>query len=104
MAKLLKLRFLDLNDKKNDTYIEVYCDENNKRGYFRKINKELAKADDTTIRPTQDKFYEVRLLGVGWRTITRDKLLQQLKVINRERVKREWPEVKVPDEPAPKTN
>lgn len=99
MAKLLKLRFLDPNDKNNDSYTEIYCDENNRRGYFRKLGKELAKADDTTIRPTLGKFYEARLMGSGWKSIKREKLEKHLNIINKERKARDWPLVELPDEP-----
>lgn len=97
MAKLLKLRFLDRSDDTNNTYVEIYCDERNKRGYFRKITKDIAKFDDTTIRPLKKEFFEVRLLGRGWKQVDEEKFHQQLGKINAERIAKGWEPVTIFD-------
>lgn len=99
MARLLKLRFLDTSKEDNDTYIEVYCDENHKyRGYFRKINKELAKQDSTTIKPNKDEIFEVRLLGSGWKNISKKKFEKQLEFMNELRASRQHPLIELPNQ------
>ena len=96
MARLLRMRFLDTEEEKNNTFIEVLCDVNDRRGYFKKINKEQAKADNTTIKHTKGEIYEVKLLGTGWRNISRTRFQKHLDTINKERLKAEWPMVTLP--------
>lgn len=99
MAKLLKLRFLDPNEgEDNGFYTEVYCDENDKRGYFRKLKKNLVSSNDTTTRVNSGKLYEARLLGVGWKSISKREMEKNLAVINKERVKNGWDPIRLPEE------
>lgn len=98
MAKLLKLRFLDPNeDNKNGVYTEVYCDKNDKRGYFIKLDKSAVNSNDTTVRVNGDKLYEARLLGVGWKSITKQEMERNLAVINKERVANGWEPITLPE-------
>lgn len=97
MAKLLKLRFLDTSKEDNDTYIEVYCDDSLKhKGYFRKLNKEQAKQDSTTIKPNKGEVFEARLVGYGWKNISKRKFEKELEFINELRGERGHPLVELP--------
>ena len=98
MAKLLKLRFLDPTLGEKGTYIEVYCDPNDKRGYFRKLPKHLIETKDTEIRVQKGDLYEVRLLGQPWKLVKRATFQRNLNVINTERIAKGWDPVVLPDQ------
>lgn len=97
MAKLLKLRYLDPSQGEKGTYVEVYCDHNDKRGYFRRLPKSDVDAKDTAIRVQKDELYEVRLLGTGWKSVNRPTFQRNLNVINTERIAKGWDPVVLPD-------
>ncbi len=98
MAKLLRLRFLNPDEGGNNgTYIEVYCDPNDKRDYFRRQDKSRVVSTDTTTRVNSGKLYEAKLLGHGWRSISKSEMEKNLESINRERAKKGWDPVTLPE-------
>lgn len=98
MAKLLKLRFLDPNaGDSNGVYTEIYCDKNNKRGYFRRLDKSLISSNETTIRVNSGELYEAQLLGTGWKSISKKDIERNLKSINKERAANGWDPIVVPE-------
>lgn len=97
MAKLLKLRFLDVSDKDKPTFVTLFCDGEHK-GYFKRENKDVVdgSAEGTTCRPQKKLLTEVRTLGNAWRQVEEAKFKSLLRDVNKLRIDKGWDTVELP--------
>jgi hypothetical protein len=99
VAKIVSMRMYDPVSKEQThrNFVEIFC-FGEKRPYFKRITKEQADMDGTTIRVTQpDKNFEVKIMGSGWSVISKSRFKKYLDKINKEREDKSWPAISLPD-------
>lgn len=98
MAKLLRLRFLDVTDKENPTFITLFA-EGQHKGYFKKDSKGLidSSAEGTTCRSQKKLLMEVRSVGYPWKQVDRSKFKSLLRGINVMRINNDWDTIELPE-------
>ena len=93
--KVQTMRFLDLTNPDDPTYVTIYVD-GPKFGYFHRGNKKNL-TDTTTIRPNHRRLYEIKFLGGDWRSIGRTEFMLRLSTINTWRKGKDMPIIAMPE-------
>ena len=98
MAKLLKLRFLDLTDAEKPVYVTLFA-EGKHLSYFKKEPKDLVdkSAEGTTCRTQKKLLTEVRVLGYPWRQVEPEQFKKHLRPLNIKRIRAGWEPIELPE-------
>jgi hypothetical protein len=91
----LNIRFFDKNASDDKKFVKIFC-HGEHNGMFVRQRKASVEIEGTTIVPTRNKWYEIRIRGEHWRQVKKEVFEKLLQKVNDFRNKQGWVSISLP--------